>query len=89
MRAEGGDKPRERREGLNANKFIFGFLILIVGVSIGYWWRMVQTEGTFNQEIQIIRSMNTEIKKDLSYLDGRLLALEGGKRNVPRLQKKR
>ncbi len=52
------------------------FLILLIGLSFGYGWRMVQ-ETDIKTKIEEIRNLQREVTKDFTKLEVRLSLLEG------------
>ena len=58
------------------DKIVRIFLILLVGIGLGYGWRMMQEKG-IKTKIEEIRNLQREVTKDFTKLEVRLSLLEG------------
>ena len=49
---------------------------LLLGILLGYTWRMVQVDPVMHARIELIRDDQREISHLMSNMDGRLMAIE-------------
>ena len=57
-------------------KIVIVLLILFVGVSLGYWYRMVQIEPILNKEISLLYRENKLIMQENELLKARLASYQ-------------
>ncbi len=55
-------------------KIVMVLFILIIGISLGYWYRMIQIEPILNKEIALLYRENKLVMQENELLKARLAA---------------
>ena len=59
-------------------KIVIVLFILLIGVSLGYWYRMIQIEPILNKEISLLYRENKIVMQENELLKARLAAYQIG-----------
>ena len=57
-------------------KIVIILFILLIGVSLGYWYRMIQIEPILNKEIALLYRENKIVMQENELLKARLAAYQ-------------
>ncbi len=57
-------------------KIVMVLFILLIGVSLGYWYRMIQIEPILNKEISLLYRENKIVMQENELLKARLAAYQ-------------
>jgi len=57
-------------------KIVIVLFILLIGISLGYWYRMVQIEPILNKEISLLYRENKLVMQENELLKARLSAYQ-------------
>jgi len=65
----------QKGEGMRTKIYIF-ITALLIGIALGYAWRMAQVEPSLDKDISYIYSQNQRLTRDLVAMDTRISLLE-------------
>ncbi len=57
-------------------KIVMALFILLIGISLGYWYRMIQIEPILNKEISLLYRENKLVMQENELLKARLSAYQ-------------